>query len=71
MKLIETIDGGYINPNLIESYAVSEHKNGCDVVAYAPSYGYDSECYKLATRKTRVEAQAWLELLINKLECER
>ena len=61
MKLIKTFDGKYINPRFIESYAVNEHKTSCDVVAYAPSYGCDCECYKLASYKTIKEAQEQLD----------
>lgn len=61
MKLIKTFNGEYINSEFIESYAVREYKSSCDIVAYAPSYGGDCECYKLASYKTRKEAQEQLD----------
>lgn len=46
MKLIK-MKNGFVNADMIESFAIVEHGSWCDIVAYTPSYGGDSECYVL------------------------
>lgn len=64
MKLIKTFDAGYINPNLIESYAVCKCRSSCDVVAYAPSYRGDCECYTLGKCAEEYNAYQRLKVLV-------
>lgn len=59
MKLIK-MKNGFVNVNMIESFAVIEHETCCDIVAYSPSYGGDCECYILG--KCEDESDAWIHL---------
>lgn len=38
MKLIK-MENGFVNADMIESFAIVEHESSCDIVAYTPSYG--------------------------------
>lgn len=77
MKLIKTVNDGYINPNLIECYKVSmtdvpninTKVDTYDVIAYPPatSEGIYENHYVLARCKTEVEAQKRLEELVTLL----
>lgn len=62
MKLIK-MKNGYINADMIESFAVVEHEKYCDIVAYAPSYGSDCECYNLGRANEEYEAYQRLKIL--------
>ena len=46
MKLIK-MKNGFVNADMIESFAIIEHESCCDIVAYSPSYGGDCESYVL------------------------
>ena len=66
MKLIK-MKNGYVNADMIESFAVIEHESYCDIVAYTPSYGGDCECYNLGKCTEESEAYMRLRLLANSL----
>ena len=59
MKLIK-MKNGFVNADMIESFAIVEHENCCSIVAYAPSYGGDCEGYVLD--KCKIESIAWARL---------
>lgn len=46
MKLIK-MKNGYVNANMLESFAVVEHEGYCDIIAYSPIYGGDGMSYPL------------------------
>ena len=60
MKLIK-VKNGYINANMIESYAVVEHETYSDIVAYPPTYTYDYDQYCLGTCSEASEAHQRLK----------
>lgn len=62
MKLIK-MKNGFVNADMIESFAIIEYESCCDIVAYSPSYGGDCECYVLGKCKDESEAWARLEAL--------
>ena len=62
MKLIKT-KNGFVNADMIESFAIVEHENYCDIVAYPPSYGGNCGYYALGRCKNEAEAWARLEAL--------
>lgn len=59
MKLIK-MKNGFVNADMIESFAIVEHESYCDIVAYTPSYGGDCESYVLG--KCLYEWNAWARL---------
>lgn len=59
MKLIK-MKNGFVNADMIESFAIIEHESCCDIVAYSPSYSGDYECYVLG--KCMDESEAWKRL---------
>ena len=59
MKLIK-MKNGFVNADMIESFAIVEHESYCNIVAYVPSYGADCEDYVLDTCKD--ESKAWTRL---------
>lgn len=61
MKLIK-MKNGFVNADMIESFAIVEHESYCDIVAYSPSYGGDCECYVLG--KYTDESEAWACLYV-------
>ncbi len=62
MRLIK-MKNGYVNADMIESFAVLEHEKYCDIVAYAPSYSGDSEYYNLGQTNEEYEAYQRLKIL--------
>lgn len=66
MKLIK-MKNGYVNADMIESFAVIEHEKYCDIVAYTPSYSGDSECYNLGKTNEAYEAYQRLNILAKRL----
>ena len=66
MKLIKTRNG-YVNADMIESFAVLEYKKSYDIVAYSPSYGGDCECYTLGKCAEEYNAYQRLEALAERL----
>lgn len=62
MKLIK-MKNGYVNADMIESFAVVEHENYCDIVAYSPSFGGDCECYTLGRCSEEHNAYQRIKLL--------
>lgn len=59
MKLIK-MKNGFVNADMIESFAIVEHESCYDIVAYVPSYGADCEGYVLD--KCKIESNAWIRL---------
>lgn len=62
MKLIK-LENGYVNAEMIESFAVIKHESYCDIVAYTPSYGGDCKCYNIGKTNEEYEAYERLNLL--------
>ena len=62
MKLIK-MKNGFVNADMIESFAIIEHESWYDIVAYAPSYVGDCECYDPGRCEDEEEAWARLEAL--------
>lgn len=59
MKLIKT-KNEFVNADMIESFAIEHRANYCVIVAYAPSYVGDCECYDLG--RCEDEEEAWARL---------
>lgn len=54
---------GYVNADMIESFAVLKHEKYCDIVAYAPAYSGDSDGYNLGQTSEKYEAYQRLDRL--------
>ena len=61
MKLIKT-KNGFVNADMIESFAIVEHESSCDIVAYAPSYSESGDCNNYVLGKCKDESEAWARL---------
>lgn len=64
MKLIK-MKNGFVNADMIESFAIVGHESSCDIVAYTPSYGERGNCDNYVLGKCLYEwnARARLEAL--------
>lgn len=64
MKLIK-MKNGFVNAEMIESFAIIEHESCYDIVAYSPSYDEDCDRYDLGKCTEKGEAEERLEALAN------
>ena len=61
---IKTVDGSYINSNLVQSFTIMEDTDDINfsIIAYLNE---DDDGYRLAEFDTKDKAQTWLDDLIN------
>lgn len=62
MKLIK-MKNGYVNADMIESFAVIEYEKHCDIIGYTPSYSDDCGRYYLGYTNEEYEAYQRLNIL--------
>ena len=55
---------GFVNADMIESFAIVEHESSCDIVAYSPSYGESGDCDNYVLGRCEDEEEAWVRLEI-------